>query len=81
MLKGKNVFDALGLMLGFQNAWPHIHAQINSVLLKNGKVAVIDVNGAKSYGKGHIPTAIDFSSVGKNLASLLPKDKSTLVVS
>ncbi len=61
--------------------YPDISVKELESVLKNGKVAVIDVNGAKSYGKGHIPTAIDFSSVGKNLASILPKDKSTLVVS
>ena len=33
------------------------------------------------YNRGHIPTAIDFSSNGKALAKLLPKDKNTLVVS
>ena len=48
--------------------------------INDGKVALIDVNGAKSYSLGHIPTAIDFSSQGKKLSSLLPKDKNTLVV-
>ena len=48
--------------------------------IKSGKVAVIDVNGASSFKKGHIPTAIHFASQSKNLAKLLPKDKNTLVV-
>ena len=61
--------------------YPDISVKELESVLKNGKVAVIDVNGAKSFGRGHIPTAIDFSSAGKDLASLLPKDKSTLVVS
>ena len=44
------------------------------------KVTVIDVNGAASYAKGHIPTAVDFSAKSKELAKVLPKDKKALVV-
>ncbi|MDP0491363.1 MAG: rhodanese-like domain-containing protein [Verrucomicrobiota bacterium JB023] len=43
------------------------------------KVVVIDVNGSKSYKKGHIPTAIDFAAT-KDIAEALPSDKSTLIV-
>ena len=45
------------------------------------KVAIIDVNGGKSFQKAHIPGAIDFSSQAGNLHKLLPKDKETLIVS
>jgi len=44
------------------------------------KVTVIDVNGASSYAAGHVPTAIDFATKGKELASVLPADKNALVV-
>ena len=44
------------------------------------KVAILDVNGASSFSKGHVPGAIEFSSNKSKLASLLPEDKSTLVV-
>ncbi len=45
------------------------------------KVVVIDVNGSKSYKKGHIPTALDFQALGKDgLAKALPSDKGTMVV-
>lgn len=44
------------------------------------KVTVIDVNGSKSYAKGHIPGAIDYSAKSKELGKLLPKDKKALVV-
>jgi rhodanese-related sulfurtransferase len=44
------------------------------------KVTVIDVNGSKSYKKGHIPTALDFDTHENNLASVLPKDKDALIV-
>ena len=42
------------------------------------KVVVIDVNGAESWQKGHIPGALNFD--GAKLASVLPKDKNALVV-
>jgi rhodanese-related sulfurtransferase len=45
-----------------------------------GKVTLIDVNGTDSYKEGHIPGAIDFEADKAKLASLLPADKSALVV-
>ena len=44
-----------------------------------GTVVVLDANGSKRYAKGHIPGAIDFSSA-KDLAAMLPEDKSTMIV-
>ena len=44
------------------------------------KVVVIDVNGSDSYKAGHIPGAIDFEASKEKLATMLPKDKNTLVV-
>jgi rhodanese-related sulfurtransferase len=41
---------------------------------------VIDVNGAASYQKGHIPSAIDFTAAKADLAKALPEDKNALVV-
>ncbi|MFZ4764537.1 MAG: rhodanese-like domain-containing protein [Roseimicrobium sp.] len=43
-------------------------------------VTVIDVNGSGSYAKGHVPTAVDYAAVGKDLATKLPADKGALVV-
>ncbi|MCZ6674980.1 MAG: rhodanese-like domain-containing protein [Verrucomicrobia bacterium] len=48
--------------------------------IKSGKVAVIDVNGTKSYANGHIPGAIDFDKVSDDLKSKLPADKDRLIV-
>jgi rhodanese-related sulfurtransferase len=46
-----------------------------------GKSAVIlDVNGTESWRKGHVPGALDYAAVKDKLASVLPKDKSTLVI-
>lgn len=61
--------------------YPDISIKELQKAIKSGKVAVIDVNGARSYSKGHIPTAIDFSSAGNQLAKSLPADKNTLIVS
>ena len=47
--------------------------------IDTGSVVVIDVNGSNRYAKGHIPGAIDFSSA-EDLATLLPEDKSTMIV-
>jgi rhodanese-related sulfurtransferase len=48
--------------------------------IKKGDVTILDVNGSKSFSKGHIPGALDFAKSGKKLKSLLPKDKDALVV-
>ncbi len=64
----------------FAGEFPDISIKELQKAIKDGKVAVIDVNGATTYKKGHIPTAISFASNGKDLAKHLPKDKNTLVV-
>lgn len=43
-------------------------------------VTVIDVNGAASYARGHVPGAINFATEKDNLAAKLPSDKGALVV-
>jgi rhodanese-related sulfurtransferase len=43
-------------------------------------VTVIDVNGAASYARGHVPGAINFAEAKADLASKLPADKGALVV-
>jgi rhodanese-related sulfurtransferase len=44
------------------------------------QVTLLDANGTKSWKGGHIPGAIDFKANQEKLASLLPADKSALVV-
>ncbi|MEZ5277213.1 MAG: rhodanese-like domain-containing protein [Opitutaceae bacterium] len=48
--------------------------------IAEGSITLIDVNGSKSYQKGHIPGALDFQEVSADLASVLPADKDALVV-
>ena len=59
---------------------PDISVADLKLAIDQGKVAIIDVNGPKSFQKGHIPTAIEFSNSKSKLGSLLPTNKETLVV-
>lgn len=59
--------------------YPDISISELKEAISKGKVTVIDVNGSKSYEKGHIPTAIDFGTT-KDLAAVLPKEKDALIV-
>lgn len=62
-------------------AYPDISIKDLKKAIAEKKVVVIDVNGSKSYAKGHVPTAIDFSAKGTDLEKTLKgKDKDTLVV-
>jgi len=60
--------------------YPDISIKELDKAIKEGKAVVIDVNGSRSYAKGHIPGAIDFAKSGKKLKSVLPKDKNALIV-
>jgi rhodanese-related sulfurtransferase len=64
----------------FAAEFPDISIADLKQAIADKKVTVIDVNGAASYAKGHVPGAIDFASKGADLASVLPADKSALVV-
>jgi rhodanese-related sulfurtransferase len=48
--------------------------------MSSQKVILLDANGTESWQSGHIPGAIDFSSKQEKLASVLPQDKTVLVV-
>ena len=62
-------------------SYPDISIKDLKKAIKEKKVILLDVNGTKSYTKGHVPTAIDFASKGKDLKTVLKgKDKETLVV-
>ena len=41
---------------------------------------LLDANGNESYKEGHIPGALNFEAVKTRLATLLPADKSALIV-
>ena len=59
---------------------PDISVKELKTAIEKNKVTVIDVNGTDSYKEGHIPTAINFEEKSEELAKVLPKDKSALIV-
>lgn len=59
---------------------PEITIKELKTAIADKKVTLLDANGTETYQKGHIPGAIDFSADSSKLASVLPKDKSALVV-
>ena len=62
-------------------SYPDISIKDLKKAIQEKKVIVLDVNGTRSYSKGHVPTAIDFTAKGKDLETLLKgKSKDTLVV-
>jgi rhodanese-related sulfurtransferase len=44
------------------------------------KVTLLDANGSESWESGHIPGALNFETTESKLASVLPKDKNSLIV-
>lgn len=73
---------AVGLLAAtsFAGEFPDISITELKSAIKAKKVVLIDVNGAESWQKGHIPSAIEFGAVQDKLATVLPKDKKALVV-
>lgn len=71
---------AMIAVLAYAGEFPDISVGELKSAIASGKAVVIDVNGTDSWKKGHIPGAIDFDTKEAELAKLLPKDKSALVV-
>jgi len=64
----------------FAGEFPDITISELKQAIADKKVTVIDVNGTSSYKSGHVPSALDFQTIKKDLATHLPKDKGALVV-
>src|SRR5207253_238937 len=64
----------------YAGEYPDISINELKAAISARKAVVIDVNGSESWQRGHIPTAIDFAGNRDKLASVLPSDKSALVV-
>ena len=64
----------------YAGEYPDISINELKNLIESKKVVLIDVNGSKSYQKGHIPGAIDFEANEEKLAKVLPQDKNALIV-
>ena len=64
----------------FAGEFPDISIKEVKALVASKKAVFIDVNGSESYAKGHVPGALDFDAIEKDLAKALPADKSSLIV-
>jgi rhodanese-related sulfurtransferase len=64
----------------FAGEFPDVSVKEVKALSESKKGVIIDVNGSKSYAKGHVPGALDWETIEANLAAKLPKDKDTLIV-
>ena len=60
--------------------YPDIKIKELKSAISSKSVTILDANGTDSYQQGHIPGAIDFAANKGKLASVLPKDKNTLIV-
>ena len=60
--------------------FPEITTDELKKAISEKKVVLLDVNGTESWRQAHIPGAINFEKVEKNLAAKLPADKNTLIV-
>ena len=77
------LFAALALTLtafAAGGSYPDVTHDELKAAIASGQVTLIDVNGSRSYAKGHIPGAMDYAAVKSDLASKLPADKNALIV-
>lgn len=65
---------------GEKRAFAEISFADLKTAVEAGRLTVIDVNALESYTAGHVPGALHFASVEKDLAAKLPKDKGALIV-
>src|SRR4030095_329192 len=64
----------------FAGEFPDIRVSEVKELSKSKKAVIIDVNGTATYAKGHVPGALNYESIEKDLAKVLPEDKDSLIV-
>jgi rhodanese-related sulfurtransferase len=70
------IFAASVYAAGF----PDITISDLKTAMSSQKVVLLDANGTESWQAGHIPGAIDYTANQEHLSSVLPADKSVLVV-
>jgi len=62
-------------------SFPDIGQKDLMAAIQEKKVILLDCCGTESYKAGHLPGALDFAAVEKELAKKLPSDKGALIVS
>lgn len=63
-----------------EEEYPNISINDLKAHIASNDVTILDANGTDSYRDGHIPGAIDFDADSSKLQSMLPSDKSALIV-
>mgnify|MGYP001329867886 CR=1 FL=1 len=61
-------------------AFPDITVDEVKTAISQKTAVILDVNGTESWRAGHVPGALDYFASKEKLASVLPKDKNTLVI-
>jgi rhodanese-related sulfurtransferase len=74
------VVATAGIVRAADKTYPDITHDELVAALQAKTVTLLDNNGTDSYKDGHIPTALNFQDVKGKLASVLPSDKSSLIV-
>jgi len=64
----------------FAGSFPDISLPDLKSAIAAKKVTLLDVNGPVTYANGHIPGAIDYTAHTADLVTVLPADKSSLIV-
>jgi rhodanese-related sulfurtransferase len=64
----------------YATEFPTITIDDLKAVMSSQKIVLLDANGTESWQSGHIPGALDFTAQKDNLASVLPKDKNTLII-
>lgn len=71
---------ALPMLAQAQGKFADISTEDLKQAIAEKKITLIDVNGTDSWQQGHIPGALDFDAIEKDLAKHLPADKNALIV-
>ena len=64
----------------FAGSYPDISLNDLKSAIAANNATLLDVNGPVSYANAHIPGAIDYTAHLTDLATVLPSDKSALIV-
>jgi rhodanese-related sulfurtransferase len=71
---------ALFAIPAFAGEFPDVTIPEVKAAMASGKATIIDVNGTDSYKGGHVPGALNYADISKDLAAKLPSDKGALII-
>ncbi|HNQ74207.1 MAG TPA: rhodanese-like domain-containing protein [Verrucomicrobiota bacterium] len=70
----------LGVTAGLAGEFADLTVKEVKALVEAKQAVLIDVNGTASFKRGRVPGALNFAEIENKLATVLPADKSTLIV-